>query len=51
LLVDKVGFPAAGTSFSIEHSHRGDGIDEHNNYAVNFIEAADWIKENLPHAK
>ncbi len=27
------------------------GIDEHNNYAVDFINATRWIKENLPHAK
>ncbi|MEN9677425.1 MAG: homocysteine-N5-methyltetrahydrofolate transmethylase, B12-dependent [Verrucomicrobiota bacterium] len=27
------------------------GIEEHNNYAVNFIEATRWIKQNLPHAK
>jgi 5-methyltetrahydrofolate--homocysteine methyltransferase len=27
------------------------GIDEHNNYAVDFIETVRWIKENLPHAK
>jgi len=27
------------------------GIDEHNNYAVNFIRAAQWIRQNLPHAK
>jgi 5-methyltetrahydrofolate--homocysteine methyltransferase len=27
------------------------GIEEHNNYAVDFIEATRWIKQNLPHAK
>ena len=27
------------------------GIDEHNNYAVDFINATRWIKEHLPHAK
>src|SRR5205823_11574639 len=27
------------------------GIEEHNNYAVDFIEAARWIKQNLPHAR
>ena len=27
------------------------GIEEHNNYAVDFINATKWIKENLPHAK
>ncbi|HUR46499.1 MAG TPA: vitamin B12 dependent-methionine synthase activation domain-containing protein, partial [Candidatus Saccharimonadales bacterium] len=27
------------------------GMEEHNNYAVNFIEATRWIKQNLPHAK
>jgi 5-methyltetrahydrofolate--homocysteine methyltransferase len=29
----------------------GTGIEEHNNYAVDFIEATRWIKQNLPHAK
>jgi 5-methyltetrahydrofolate--homocysteine methyltransferase len=27
------------------------GIEEHNNYAVDFINTVRWIKENLPHAK
>ncbi len=27
------------------------GLEEHNNYAVDFIEATRWIKQNLPHAK
>src|SRR5690606_19706963 len=27
------------------------GIEEHNNYAVNFIKATEWIKHNLPHCK
>jgi len=29
----------------------GTGMDEHNNYAVDFIKCCSWIKENLPHAK
>jgi 5-methyltetrahydrofolate--homocysteine methyltransferase len=29
----------------------GTGIEEHNNYAVDFIEATRWIKENLKYAK
>jgi cobalamin-dependent methionine synthase I len=29
----------------------GTGLEEHANYAVDFIRATQWIKENLPHAK
>ena len=44
--------PAAGHHFrSRTFSPSAPGIEEHNNYAVNFIEATRWIKQNLPLAK
>jgi 5-methyltetrahydrofolate--homocysteine methyltransferase len=39
---------AAGYYLRSEHPDVGTGIEEHNNYAVNFIEATRWIKRNLP---
>ena len=51
ILVDKVGFPAEDIIFDPNILTVGTGIEEHNNYAVDFIRATRWIKENLPHAK
>jgi 5-methyltetrahydrofolate--homocysteine methyltransferase len=51
LLVDEVGFPPEDIIFDPNILTVGTGIDEHNNYAVDFIEATQWIKQNLPHAK
>ena len=51
LLVDKVGFPAEDLVFDPNVFAIATGIDEHNNYAVDFINATRWIKEHLPHAK
>jgi 5-methyltetrahydrofolate--homocysteine methyltransferase len=51
LLVDKVGFPPQDIIFDPNISPVATGIEEHNNYALNFIEATRWIKANLPHAK
>jgi 5-methyltetrahydrofolate--homocysteine methyltransferase len=51
LLVDKVGFPPEDIIFDPNILTVGTGIEEHNNYAVDFIEATRWIKQNLPHAK
>jgi 5-methyltetrahydrofolate--homocysteine methyltransferase len=51
LLVDQVGFPAEDIIFDPNILTVGTGIEEHNNYAVDFINATKWIKENLPHAK
>ncbi len=51
LLVDKVGFPPEDIIFDPNIFAIATGIDEHNNYAVDFIEATRWIRENLPHAK
>ncbi len=51
LLVDRVGFPPEDIIFDPNILTVGTGIEEHNNYAVDFIEATRWIKANLPHAK
>ena len=51
LLTKKLNFPPEDIIFDPNILAIGTGIDEHNNYAVNFIKATKWIKENLPHAK
>jgi len=51
LLTEKVGFAPQDIIFDPNILTVGTGIEEHNNYAVNFIEATRWIKENLPRAK
>jgi 5-methyltetrahydrofolate--homocysteine methyltransferase len=51
ILVDRVGFPPEDIIFDPNIFAVATGIDEHNNYAVDFIEATGWIKQNLPHAK
>jgi len=51
ILTEKVGFPPQDIIFDPNILTVATGIDEHNNYAVNFIEATRWIKKNLPHAK
>ncbi len=51
ILVDEVGFPSEDIIFDPNILTVGTGIDEHNNYAVDFIEATRWIKANLPNAK
>ncbi len=50
LLVDDIGFPAEDIIFDPNIFAIGTGIEEHNNYAVDFIEACHWIRQNLPHA-
>jgi 5-methyltetrahydrofolate--homocysteine methyltransferase len=50
LLVD-ADFPPEDIIFDPNIFAIATGIDEHNNYAVDFIEATRWIKQNLPHAK
>ena len=50
LLVDEIGFPAEDIIFDPNIFAIATGIDEHNNYAVDFIEATQWIRDNLPHA-
>ncbi len=50
VLVDKVGYPAEDIIFDPNIFAIATGIEEHNHYAVDFIEATRWIKQNLPHA-
>ena len=50
-LVNEVGFPPEDIIFDPNIFAIATGIEEHNNYAVDFINATRWIKENLPHAK
>jgi 5-methyltetrahydrofolate--homocysteine methyltransferase len=51
ILTEKVGFPAQDIIFDPNILTVATGIEEHNNYAVDFIEATRWIKKNLPLAK
>ena len=51
LLTEQVGFPPEDIIFDPNIFAIATGIEEHNNYAVDFINATRWIKENLPHAK
>jgi 5-methyltetrahydrofolate--homocysteine methyltransferase len=51
ILVDEVGFPPEDIIFDPNILTVGTGLEEHNNYAVDYINATRWIKANLPHAK
>lgn len=51
ILVDEVGFPPEDIIFDPNIFAIATGIEEHDNYAVDFINAVRWIKENLPGAK
>jgi 5-methyltetrahydrofolate--homocysteine methyltransferase len=51
ILVDQVGFPPEDIIFDPNILTVATGMEEHNNYAVDFINATRWIKQNLPHAK
>jgi len=51
LLVDEVGFAPEDIIFDPNIFAIATGIEEHNNYAVDFINATRWIKQNLPGAK
>ncbi|HEV2273117.1 MAG TPA: methionine synthase [Acidobacteriaceae bacterium] len=51
ILVDEVGFPPEDIIFDPNILTLATGMEEHNNYAVDFIRATRWIKANLPHAK
>jgi 5-methyltetrahydrofolate--homocysteine methyltransferase len=50
-LVDQVGFPPEDIIFDPNILTVATGMEEHNNYAVDYINATRWIKANLPHAK
>ncbi|TCD19780.1 methionine synthase [Pedobacter psychrodurus] len=51
ILVHEIGFPPEDIIFDPNILTVATGLEEHNNYAVDFINATRWIKENLPHAK
>ena len=51
ILTEQVGFNPADIIFDPNVLTVATGIEEHNEYAVNFIEATRWIKQNLPGAK
>ncbi|WP_104204191.1 methionine synthase [Billgrantia saliphila] len=50
LLVEEIGFPPEDIIFDPNIFAIATGIEEHDNYAVDFIEATRWIREHLPHA-
>ncbi len=50
ILIDQVGFPPEDIIFDPNIFAIGTGIEEHNNYAVDFINTCTWIRDNLPHA-
>ena len=51
MLVNQVGFPPEDIIFDPNVFAIATGIEEHDHYAVDFIEATRWIRENLPHAR
>lgn len=51
ILVDELDFPPEDIIFDPNIFAIATGIEEHNNYAVDFIQATQWIKQNLPGAK
>ncbi len=50
ILTEEIGFPPEDIVFDPNIFAVATGIEEHNNYGVDFIEAVRWIKANLPHA-
>ncbi|HWQ25175.1 MAG TPA: methionine synthase [Chlorobaculum sp.] len=51
ILTKEVGFPPEDIIFDPNVLTVATGIEEHNNYAIDFIESVRWIKQNLPYAK
>ena len=51
ILTEEIHFPPQDIIFDTNVLAIATGIEEHNNYAVDFIRTARWIKENLPHAR
>ncbi len=51
ILTEEVGFPPEDIIFDPNILTVATGMEEHNNYSVDYIEATSWIKENLPYAK
>ncbi len=50
ILTEEIGFPPEDIIFDPNIFAVATGIEEHNNYGVDFIDAVRWIKQNLPHA-
>ncbi|MCC9135762.1 methionine synthase [Pontibacter silvestris] len=50
ILTEEVGFPPQDIIFDPNILAIATGIEEHNNYAVEYLESVKWIKQNLPHA-
>ncbi|MDP3581081.1 MAG: B12-binding domain-containing protein, partial [Ignavibacteria bacterium] len=51
ILTEEIGFPPQDIIFDPNIFAIATGIEEHNQYGINYIEAVRWIKKNLPHAK
>src|SRR5216110_1670702 len=51
LVTKRAGFPASDVIFDPNILTVATGLDEHRNYAVDFLEATRWIKKNLPRAR
>jgi 5-methyltetrahydrofolate--homocysteine methyltransferase len=51
ILTEEIGFPPEDIIFDPNVLTVATGMEEHNNYAVDFIDATRWIKQNLPRAK
>ncbi len=51
ILVNEISFPPQDIIFDTNVLTIGTGIEEHNNYAIDFIESVRWIKQHLKHAK
>ena len=51
ILTEKINFPPQDIIFDPNVLTIGTGMEEHSNYAVDFIASVKWIRENLPHAK
>ena len=51
ILTEEVNFPPEDIIFDPNVLTIGTGLDEHNNYAVDFIDSVRWIRQNLPYAK
>ncbi len=51
ILTEEVGFPPQDIIYDPNIFAVATGIEEHNQYAINYFEATKWIKKNLPYAK
>jgi 5-methyltetrahydrofolate--homocysteine methyltransferase len=51
ILTEEIGFPPENIIFDPNVLAIGTGMEEHNNYAVDYIRTVGWIKQNLPYAK